>query len=97
MLFLITAAKDVTSLTEALHSGVFDYILKPLVFDRLQSALHNYREHSEKLHAIEQQSMQGLDQTTVDQLLPRNKNLTEKDRQREPAKRYRPVNIRKNP
>jgi two-component system CitB family response regulator len=70
---LITAAKDVTSLTEALHSGVFDYILKPLVFDRLQSALHNYRDHSEKLHALEKKSVTGLDQTTVDQLLPRNK------------------------
>ncbi|EPJ47081.1 MAG: response regulator receiver/unknown domain-containing protein [Osedax symbiont Rs2] len=69
---LITAAKDVNSLTEALHSGVFDYILKPLVFDRLQTALHNFRDHSNKLQALENQSKKGLDQSTVDQLLPRN-------------------------
>jgi len=71
---LITAAKDVTSLTEALHSGVFDYILKPLVFDRLQSALNNYREHSLKLQLLETHS--DLDQSAVDQLLPRSKQAT---------------------
>jgi two-component system CitB family response regulator len=68
---LITAAKDVSSLTEALHSGVFDYILKPLVFDRLKSALSNYREHTKKLVALETQNLNSLDQSTVDQLLPR--------------------------
>ncbi len=68
---LITAAKDVSSLTEALHSGVFDYILKPLVFDRLKSALDNYREHIKKLVALETQNLNSLDQSTVDQLLPR--------------------------
>ncbi|NQZ31469.1 MAG: response regulator [Oceanospirillaceae bacterium] len=68
---LITAAKDVSSLTEALHSGVFDYILKPLVFDRLQSALHNYRDHCHKLQKLEALPHTGLDQSTVDQLLPR--------------------------
>jgi len=70
---LITAAKDVNSLTEALHSGVFDYILKPLVFDRLQSALLNYSEHSQKIQLLESQSQTGLDQSAVDQLLPRSK------------------------
>ena len=69
---LITAAKDVNSLTEALHSGVFDYILKPLVFDRLKSALDNYKEHCTKLNALESKSLSGLDQSSVDQLLPRN-------------------------
>ena len=32
---LITAAKEVDTLREALRGGVFDYILKPLVFERL--------------------------------------------------------------
>lgn len=68
---LITAAKDVSSLTEALHSGVFDYILKPLVFDRLKSALESYKEHRSKIHALENQHLNSLDQSAVDQLLPR--------------------------
>jgi two-component system CitB family response regulator len=37
---LITAAKEVETLRSALRGGVFDYILKPLVFERLQEAAH---------------------------------------------------------
>ncbi|MCV2403548.1 response regulator [Marinomonas sp. C2222] len=64
---LITAAKEVETLREALHGGVFDYILKPLVFERLQEALHNYQQHLQKLLA-----MQQLAQTDVDIVLPRH-------------------------
>lgn len=63
---LITAAKEVTTLQEALRGGVFDYILKPLVFDRMQETLLEYQHHLEKLHAIH-----SLEQTDVDVLLPR--------------------------
>ncbi|MGB1238122.1 MAG: response regulator [Pseudomonadales bacterium] len=73
---LITAAKDVASLTEALHSGVFDYILKPLVFERLQSALQNYHGHRQQLQALENQQQGALDQQLVDKLLPRSATVT---------------------
>lgn len=63
---LITAAKEVETLKEAMRGGVFDYILKPLVFERLQEALQNYARHLDKLHA-----MSSLIQTDVDGLLPR--------------------------
>ncbi|MEH6470050.1 MAG: response regulator [Halopseudomonas sp.] len=63
---LVTAATEVETLREALRGGVFDYILKPLVFERLQSALHNYAEHLNKLRQLE-----SLIQTDVDTLLPR--------------------------
>ena len=63
---LITAAKEVSTLQEALRGGVFDYILKPLVFDRMQEALQGYAQHLEKLRALH-----SLDQTDVDGLLPR--------------------------
>ncbi|UTW11944.1 response regulator [Marinobacterium rhizophilum] len=63
---MITAAKEVDTLTEALRWGVFDYILKPLVFDRLQQALSNYRQHRDRLL-----QMQSLSQQEVDGLLPR--------------------------
>lgn len=68
---LITAAKDVDSLTEALHSGAFDYILKPLIFERLQTTMQRYRQHRETLNQLAEQQRQGIDQSTVDQLLPR--------------------------
>lgn len=63
---LITAAKEVSTLKEALRGGVFDYILKPLVFERLQEALNNYASHMTKLHAME-----SLMQTDVDNVIPR--------------------------
>ncbi|ANG63949.1 two-component system response regulator [Marinobacterium aestuarii] len=63
---MVTAAKEVETLTEALRWGVFDYILKPLVFDRLQQALSNYRQHRQRLLQL-----QSLSQQEVDGLLPR--------------------------
>ncbi|GAB4354512.1 MAG: response regulator [Gammaproteobacteria bacterium] len=63
---LITAAKEVATLQEALRGGVFDYILKPLVFDRMHETLLGYLRHREKLRALD-----TLEQTDVDVLLPR--------------------------
>ena len=62
---LVTAAKEVDSLREALHGGVFDYILKPLVFERLQETLERYHQHLQKLR-----TMQTVVQSDVDTILP---------------------------
>lgn len=63
---LITAAREVGTLREALHCGVFDYILKPLVFERLKEALEGYQQHLGRLAALD-----SLAQQDVDALLPR--------------------------
>jgi two-component system, CitB family, response regulator len=42
---LITAAREMSSLKEALRGGVFDYIIKPVFLPRFQEALHKYREY----------------------------------------------------
>ncbi|WP_260295780.1 response regulator [Sedimenticola hydrogenitrophicus] len=63
---LITAAKEVDTLRSALRGGVFDYILKPLVFERLQEAVSRYRDHLAHLSGLNQ-----LAQKEVDALLPR--------------------------
>jgi len=63
---LVTAAKEVNTLREAMHGGIFDYILKPLVFERLQETLENYSQHLAKLR-----EMESLMQSDVDNLLPR--------------------------
>lgn len=63
---LITAAKEVSTLTEAMHCGVFDYILKPLIFERLQQTLLTYYNHRLKL-----EDLQTLNQQDVDHLIPK--------------------------
>lgn len=69
---MITAATEVETLREALHGGVFDYILKPLVFERLQETLANYQQHLIKFEAL-----QSLAQSDVDDVLPRTTNAQE--------------------
>lgn len=64
---LITAAKDVETLREAMHGGVFYFLIKPLIFDRLQEALQRYQEHLQKLRDLDQ-----LAQTDIDKLFNSN-------------------------
>jgi len=48
---LITAAREVSALQEALHGGVFDYLVKPVYFDRFQEALAKYRDYHGRMQA----------------------------------------------
>jgi two-component system CitB family response regulator/two-component system response regulator DcuR len=61
---LITAAREMTSLKEALRGGVFDYIIKPVFLPRFQEALLKYRDY-----AASMRSGGTLDQKEVDRLL----------------------------
>lgn len=78
---LVTAAKEASTLQAALRGGVFDYILKPLVFERLQAALQNYARHRQQMDQLLQQEQeeQHLAQQDVDQLLPRGNSLGSSD------------------
>ena len=48
---LITAAREVGALQEAVHGGVFDYLVKPVYFDRFQEALVKYRDYFGRMQA----------------------------------------------
>ncbi len=61
---LITAAKELEPLQEAIRGGVFDYILKPVMFQRFQEALERFRQHRLRMVAEA-----ALDQNTIDRLL----------------------------
>ena len=63
---LITAARNVEMLKTAIYGGVFDYIVKPLVFDRIRESLDRYRAQVLRL-----QKLQTLDQSDIDAILPR--------------------------
>ncbi|PTY37556.1 two-component system response regulator [Saccharospirillum sp. MSK14-1] len=78
-IILITAAREVETLRSALHGGVFDYILKPLVYERLEEAIYNYRQHRDRLDNLER-----VAQKEVDALLPRAHNETGNEPERLP-------------
>ena len=73
---LVTAAKEISVLQEAVRGGVFDYILKPVVFSRFQSTMIKFLEHRQKMS-----DMTTVNQQDVDRLLrPEYKEaLTEND------------------
>ncbi len=58
---LITAAKELGPLQEAMRGGVFDYILKPVMFPRFQEALERFRDHRLQLAADTRLSQQEID------------------------------------
>jgi len=58
---LITAAKDVETLREALHGGVFYFLIKPLIFERLQEVLLRYQEHLLSLQEINLLAQNDID------------------------------------
>lgn len=72
---LITAARDVETLQQAMRGGVVDYLLKPVVFSRLEAALSKYRERQQQLTHSD-----GIDQRLVDKMLqastPPTSNVT---------------------
>jgi len=63
-IILITAAKELEPLQEAMRGGVFDYIIKPVMFPRFKEALERFCEHRKQLYT------EGtLNQQDVDRLL----------------------------
>lgn len=67
---LITAAKEVQFFEEGLRGGVFDYILKPLTFNRFAATLEKYRSHREQLGKI-----RTVSQLEVDHLLHQGRRV----------------------
>ncbi len=50
-IIMITAASEIDVVRQALHGGVFDFIVKPLTFDRFRQSLEAYRRRLEELQA----------------------------------------------
>jgi len=60
---MLTAAKDVEVIQKAISFGVFDYILKPIAFSRINQTLQRYIEYSNRLdnnNAFEQEDLDLL-------------------------------------
>ncbi len=61
---LITAAKEFDTLQDAIRGGVFDYILKPVMFPRFKEALERFNEYRKRMTQDA-----TLDQNEIDRLL----------------------------
>ncbi|OLQ88300.1 two-component system response regulator [Vibrio panuliri] len=66
---LVTAARDVETLQQAMRGGVIDYLLKPVIFSRLELALKKYQEQKLQLH-----NLSDVDQRLVDKMLQAHSN-----------------------
>jgi two-component system CitB family response regulator len=75
---MITAAKEIEKVQEAIKIGIFDYIIKPVAFERFKQSLRRYQEYYFKLSELEKGNF-PVTQQQVDKLL--RKEMNEKDRE----------------
>jgi two-component system response regulator CitB len=59
----ITAANDMETVREGMRCGVFDYLLKPIAYDRLNDSLERYLKYTSSLKAND-----SINQRHVDEL-----------------------------
>lgn len=57
----VTAANDRPTIERILQLGVFDYIMKPFTFERMEQTLLNYREFKQKMNECADFTQQQLD------------------------------------
>jgi len=65
---MISAAKEIDAVRESVKGGAFDYILKPLIFERLQETLKKFRLFRSRLAKLQKERRQ-LSQDEIDQLI----------------------------
>lgn len=65
---MITATKELDKIKEAITIGVFDYIIKPVVFERFQQSLERFRKYHTDLLELNK-SASSITQQEVDKLL----------------------------
>lgn len=71
----ITAASDIETCSNAIRLGAFDYIIKPISYDRLQFSLERFEKFINT-----KKSTQPLNQRKVDELFNlQTKNFTQKE------------------
>lgn len=60
----VTAANDMPTIQRILHLGVYDYIMKPFTFERIEQTLKNYQAYK-----LKTKNMQNLTQNDLDLLM----------------------------
>ncbi|MCM3600037.1 response regulator [Robertmurraya korlensis] len=72
---MITATKELDKVQEAISIGVFDYMIKPVVFDRFKQALQRYQDFHNKLQLLGKENTL-ITQQEVDSLLRKEVEIT---------------------
>ncbi|WP_409303833.1 response regulator [Peribacillus sp. SCS-155] len=67
---MITAAKEIDNVQKAISFGVFDYVIKPVIFERFKQSLLRYRNYRLKLEHLTEEKY-ALSQHDVDKLMRR--------------------------
>ncbi|AXN38680.1 response regulator [Peribacillus butanolivorans] len=75
---MITATKEIEKVQEAIKIGIFDYIIKPVVFERFKQSLLRYQEYYNKLSELGKGNF-PVTQQQVDKLL--RKEMNDKERE----------------
>jgi two-component system, CitB family, response regulator len=68
---MVTAATEAATLKNALEDGIFDYIVKPVIFQRFKETLMSFNEH--KLCIQQLAASNELNQSIIDSFLKREK------------------------
>ncbi|MBT2994487.1 response regulator, partial [Vibrio anguillarum] len=58
---LVTASSEMETVKDALHCGCFDYLLKPISYDRLQETLNRYLKYHCAIKAFDNISQRHVD------------------------------------
>ncbi len=66
-IILVTASREVESLQEAVRGGAFDYIVKPVVFERFKKSLNRFIDYQNEL-----KNNKTLEQDDIDHMLDRH-------------------------
>lgn len=62
---VVSAARSISIVNEALQAGAFDYVVKPFVFERMQASLQSFRD----LNSTVADGQREIDQYEIDNLL----------------------------
>ncbi|GAB7057044.1 MULTISPECIES: response regulator [unclassified Paenibacillus] len=65
---MITAAKEVDAVREAIRGGVFDYIMKPVLFNRMRETLLRYQTFYHTIRQLRRENAH-ISQDEIDRLL----------------------------
>ena len=61
---MMTAAKEVETIEETLRGGIFDYIVKPVDFSRIEKSLLRYKEQKKLLASKTKMEQEEIDKLT---------------------------------